>query len=82
MKFITSFSILLLCFFFATDCSFGASFQKADELYGISGLEKQMRDVGPALLASYQNNYSKTERHSSRDKKIYENIEPITKRSD
>ena len=77
MKCIFSCTALLLICFFSMSCVNAADRQSASELYVKSGLEKQMRDIGPALLAGYKNNYSRSDQHTDRDKKIYENIEQV-----
>ena len=81
MKFISTFSTLLLIYFLSISCVNGADPESANELYVKSGLEKQMRDIGPALLAGYRNNYSKSRRHTARDDKIYRNIGRVIERS-
>lgn len=74
IKSISSFLTLLSICFLSVSCAKAADLESANELYAKSGLEKQMRDIGPALLAGYRNNYSKSKRHTARDKKIYRNI--------
>ncbi len=74
MKFLSSFLVLLLICFLSISRVKAADLKSANELYAKSGLEKQMLDIGQALLAGYKNNYGKFERHTARDKKIYRNI--------
>lgn len=81
MKFISSFLTLLLIYFLSISCVTAADLKSANELYTKSGLEKQMRDIGPALLAGYLNNYSKSRRHTARDKKIYRDIGQVIENS-
>lgn len=81
MKFISSFSTLLLVCFFLISYVNGADRESANELYVKSGLEKQMQDIGPALLAGYKNNYSKSKHHTAHDEKIYSNIAQVIESS-
>ena len=81
MKFVSSFLTLLLIYFLSISCVTAADLKSANELYAKSGLEKQMRDIGPAILAGYRNNYSKSRRHTARDKKIYRNIGQVIEHS-
>jgi len=74
MKFISTFSALLLIYFLSISCVNGADLESANEMYVKSGLEKQVQDIGPALLASYTNNYNKSDWHTGHDKKIYQRI--------
>ncbi len=77
MKTIFSFSILSLLFFISVSSLNAATLESSNKLYIKSGLEKQMMDIGPALLAGYRNNYSKTKIHSARDRTINRNIAQI-----
>lgn len=81
MKLISSFLILLLIYFISMPCVKAADLKSANELYVKSGLEKQMQDIGQALLTGYKNNYGKSERHTARDKKIYRNIGQLIEHS-
>ena len=81
MKFITSFFALLLMFLPSVFSVSGAGLEAASELYVKSGLEKQMQDIGPALLVGYKNNYSKAKEHTAYDKKIYQNIGQVIESS-
>ncbi len=74
MKFTVPFSILFLLFFCSISNVHSADRQLANELYVKSGLEKQMHDIGHALLAGYRNNLRKSTRHTARDRKIENNI--------
>lgn len=81
MKFISSFLTLLLIYFLSIPCVKAADLESANELYVKSGLERQMQDIGQALLAGYKNNYGKSEQHTARDKKIYRNIGQVIEHS-
>jgi hypothetical protein len=81
MKLFFSFFLLILFFFFSASCVNGADRKSATELYVQSGLEKQMLDIGTALLAGYKNNYSKSKAHTAHDRKIYQNISQVVENS-
>ncbi len=81
MKNLMSFSILLLLSFLSLSIATGADLESASELYLKSGLEKQMGDIGPALLAGYQNNYNQSKNLTLHDKNVNRNISLIIENS-
>lgn len=77
MKSIPFLSVFLLFSFLFISLANCSDMESANELYVKSGLEKNIFDVGPALLTGYKHNYNRSKNHTAHEKKIYKNIEQI-----